>query len=539
MRLLRTIFQVLFPGSAVWACSESERSSGTSSRSDGIGEGSGSGVDENARRKERQWVHWGARRRSIVLVCVCYLVAAAIFGSVNLEGDERKFVIEPYQLLGGDYTRAYLAEREIGGAARCALKSYFFYWYYRPMFAPVIEERHRDLFRIEEERFGYVKVESARELSEVTLDRYEEWLIVPEPDRWYHHGAGKPLLPAVLSIPALGAVDAVIRNGPTLLEYQFRSNYHPIFILVRLSPILAGLVSILLVYRILRDQHGEQKAILGCAIFGLFPLSIQWFPNLHHDAMMIPFVIAATSNFFRANYKRAGIYYGLALASKNVAILLLPAVFLLAIERLLAWRRSENPAAFHPQIGRVSRGALWSLLFSFLALLPFANPVSYAKEVLTPFTEREYDTRGEVVSLYSLSTRLQDPLKVDESQSGRRPEIMLLQRLDVIDVALFFIILAILLAAPRLRGNLAKLSFYMLLLVLPYQVIFLRALNYRYLLFLPFFVFLVVALADTRRLRWLLVFIVLVDVILLIDPMSVTSMYLRQGSGTFWETLLG
>jgi hypothetical protein len=537
--LFRTVLHLLSQRSSVQACSGSEQPPGESGRDDGTWERSGSSIDKNVRQEKRQWVTWVSRHSPIVILCACYLVGVAIIGSVNLEGDERKFVIEPYQLLGGDYTRAYLAEGEMGGAARCALKSYFFYWYYRPMFAPLIEDRHKDLFRPEEERFGYVMVESAGEQSEVTLDRYEKWLIVPEPDRWYHHGAGKPLLPAVFSIPALGAVDVVTRNGPKLLDYQFQNDYHPIFILVRLAPILAGLVSILLVYRILRDQHGEQKAILGCAVFGLFPLSLQWFPNLHHDAIMVPFVIAATSNFLKANYKRAGIYYGLALASKNAAILLLPALFLLAIERLVASRKSEDPAAIRRRMGPASRGMLWFLFFSFIALTPFANPVSYAKEILTPLTEREYDTRADDFSPYTLSARLEDPLKVYEYQSSRRPEVMLLDRLGVFDVACFFIILAIMLAGPRLRGNLAKLSFYMLLLVLPYQVIFLRGFIYRYLLFLPFFVFLIAALADTRQLRWLLVFIILVDVVLMIDPMSITSMHIVQGSRTFWETLLG
>jgi len=213
------------------------------------------------------------RTRFMLLVSVCYVLAAAAFGSVNLDGDERKFVIEPYQLMGGDYTRGYLAAGDAGSAVRCAAKSYFFYWYYRPMFAPIIEERHRAVFAPEEERFRYSKGESAGDLSEVTADRYKTWMVVPEPDRWYHHGAGKPLLPAVLTIPALGLVELATRGGPTLLDYQFSRNYHPIFILVRLPHLLAGLVSILLAYGLLRRQYGERKAVLGSAVFALF---VRW-----------------------------------------------------------------------------------------------------------------------------------------------------------------------------------------------------------------------------------------------------------------------
>jgi hypothetical protein len=479
------------------------------------------------------------RRKSILLICACYLLGAAAFGSINLDWDERVFVTEPYELLGGDYMKGYLAAGEVAAAAKCAMKSYFFYWYYRPMFAPLIEERHLHMFAPEEERFGYRKPERAQSPSEVTLDRYKEWLIVPEPDSWYHHGAGKPLLPAVLTVPALVAVDLVTRGGPTLLDYEFTRNYHPVFILVRLPHLLAGLVSILLVYGLLRKEQGERKAVLGTAIFAFFPLTLQSFPNLHHDAIMVPFIIATSADLLRGKHWRAGIWYGLALASKNSAVVLLPALVLLGVAKFLERRRSGGRAVSGLRAAQFSRGVLLFLLFSLLALLPFANPISYAKEVLTPFVERQYDPRGEDVAQFTLSARLGEPLTVFESQSRRRPEIMFLTRLDAFDVAAFFIILAVLLAAPRVRGDLARLSLYMTLLALPYQVIFLPGLIYRYLVFLPFFVFLVSDLAEERHLKRLLVFVVVVDAVMLIDPITVNIAHIMQGSGTLWTTLLG
>jgi hypothetical protein len=466
-------------------------------------------------------------------------LASAIFGSVNLDIDERAFVVEPYQMVGGDYTRGYLAAGDAAGAARCALKSYFFYWYYRPLFAPVIEDRHRTLFSAEEERFGYVRPEDVRERSEVKLDRYENWLVVPEPDRWYRHGAGKPLLPAVLTLPSLGLVELATRGGPTLLEYQFGRNYHPIFLLVRLSQIIAGLVSVVLVYRALRGEHGERKAVLGSAIFALFPLAIQWFPNLHHDAIMVPFAVAATTNFLKSRYARSGIFFGLALASKNVAFLLLPALLLMVLWNLLRVRRSDDPGAFCLQARRLSRGVPVFLLLALVALVPFANPVSYAKEVLTPFTAREYDPRGEDVSRFTVSGRLLDPHDSEQVGSVRRSEVMLLDRVSVLDATLFLMILAILLAATGVHGDLARFSFIMLLLMVPYQLVFGQSLSWRYLLFLPFFVFLLSRLVDARRMRWVLAFVVLVDIILLIDPMTTSILHVPAGAETFWGALFG
>lgn len=484
------------------------------------------------------WVRVNARK-PLVIICVCYLAASAIFGSVNLEGDERKFVLEPYQLLGGDYTRAYIAGGESGAALRCALKSYFFFWRYRPMFAPLIREDHKKIFEPEEERFGYEKASGASDASEVTLETYRKWQIVPEPDRWYHHGAGKPLLPAILTVPALGLVELVTRGGPTLLEYQFSENYHPVFILVRLPHILAGLISVLLMYRVLREREGERRAIVGSSIFALFPLSIQWFPNLHHDAIMVPFAIAATSAFLKERYVKSGIWYGLALASKNAAVLLLPALLFVMVGRLMTHKRSDDPLTYTRTLRRVACGLPLFLVVSLLVLAPFANPVSYMNEVLTPFTGREYDPRGEDVSSFSLSARTQDPLSSGEFKSVRRPEIMLLDGMNIVNAAFFFMILSSVLALRHASGDLLKVSVVMLLLIIPYQLVFGRPLNYRYLLFLPFFVFTLASLGKVKHLKWLLAFLVLVDVVMLIDPMTVGIQHTPAGAATFWESLFG
>ncbi|MBD3367467.1 MAG: hypothetical protein GF405_04745 [Candidatus Eisenbacteria bacterium] len=476
--------------------------------------------------------------RRLMAVCAAYILCAGLFGSMNLSGDERAFVREPYQLLGGDYTRAYLSRGDIRAALGVMARAYFMYWYYRPMFSPIIEERHLDLFQEEEQEFGYEITSGATESDEATLDRYADWMVVPEPNRWYYHGAGKPLLPAVATIPPLLLVELIGRGEPSLLELQFGRNYHPIFILTRMSHFLAGLVSLLLVYDLLHRRFGEERALLGAALFALFPATIRYFPNIHHDAIMIPFLVLTVWSLARSHYLLGGLAYGLALASKNTALLLVPSLALVLAHRLFCIWRSGGRQVLLREIGLwAKRGALF-LLLAFFALLPFANPLSYAREVLTPMTQRAFDPRGEDVAAFSVEAKLEEPRDLDENRSRRRPEVMLLTRMDFLSVGLLFILIATVLVAPRLRSDLLRLSFIVLLLTLPYQVIFERGLTYRYLLFLPFFVFVLAGLGTRRQLVWVLVFLAAIDVVLLIDPITATPAHILQTGNTLWEALL-
>ena len=116
---------------------------------------------------------------------------------------------------------------------------------------------------------------------------------------------------------------------------------------------------------------------------------------------------------------------------------------------------------------------------------------------------------------------------------------MLLDRVGVLAPALLLVILAIAVAFSRVRTDLARLSLMVLVLMVPYQLVFGRSLSYRYLLFLPFFVFLLSELVDVRRMRWVLAFVIVVDIILLIDPMTASHLRMPAGSETFWGALFG
>ena len=73
-------------------------------------------------------VHGGINRRAtpkrkLALICALYLLLSVIFGSVNLDVDEFGFIKEPYEMVGGDYTKRYLAQGDFARAASTAGKA--------------------------------------------------------------------------------------------------------------------------------------------------------------------------------------------------------------------------------------------------------------------------------------------------------------------------------------------------------------------------------------------------------------------------------
>src|ERR1019366_5522943 len=237
------------------------------------------------------------------------------------------------------------------------------------------------------------------------LTKYGQRLIVPEPDRFYSHGAGKPLLSAVASIPQLALLKLISPKDKNLLYYQYRYNYHAIFMVARLVQILAGLATILIVYWILAREYDQTRALIGAASVGFFPTAIEYFPNLHHDSILAPFLVLSLYFFFKEHYKRAGLFFGLALATKNVAIFMLPVFAVQVLITMLEARRS-SPDFNWSVMSQKLAGPVKAVVIGFVVLLPFANPISYASEILTPVTHRQTDLRGENVEQSTLSGRL-------------------------------------------------------------------------------------------------------------------------------------
>jgi hypothetical protein len=481
------------------------------------------------------------RQYGLYLVLAVYLVLATGVAMTNMDMDEFNFIREPYELIGGDYTVGYLKAGEYGQALRTMAKSYAFYWKYRPLFSPIIADRDMAAFQAEEQRFSYVKPDSPSATEAGAADNYQRRLIVPEPDRFYKHGAGKPLLPALLSIPQLALLKVFGVEGKMLLAYQFEHNYHPVFILVRLAQILAGLASILILYAILARYHGREKALLGSAVFAFFPTCLLYFPNIHHDPIMVPFAILAAYFFVEGKFGRAGLFFGLALASKNTAIFLVPAAGLyVLVEVARRWRQGDGAGA-----GRALRrglvGGVVCLAVGGAVLSLFADPVAYAEEILTPLTHRAYDPRGENVESFSVGAQLREqPCGSLEGTARSRPEVNLVSRLLHFQNAFFFLVPGFLFLCQRKLGGLSLFSFLLLCLVFAYGLVFgTELLYYRYLLFIPFFVLLVTDVATPRPLGWLLALLLVYDAVILVDPLSVNALHYDRDHLTLVGYLFG
>src|SRR5262245_6969214 len=442
-------------------------------------------------------------RKPLLVLALLYLAAACVAGSMRLDIDEFTFVKEPYELLGGDYTAGYARAGEYGAALTSALKAYRLYWKYRPLFSPIVSEEDKALFAAEEKRFGYVNPHRGGQPAEKNEAAYRKRLVVPEPDRFYAHGAGKPLLAAIVNIPGLALVGLATRNGPDLLSYQYKYRYHPIFILVRLGSILAGLATLVLVYLIAEAAWGRRRAMLAGALFLAYPPVLLYFPNIHHDAYMVPFLLAGAWCVVKDRYVAAGLSFGLALAAKNTAIFMLPAV-----AAFLLWRgwRTDSPFA------KPARGFLVTLAFAAAALVPFANPVSYAREIATPVSGRDYDPRGEDVSSFTLHAQAAD--------SEVRQSVRQLQRVIPWHAFLAFVLLGILVCGPRLRDPMVALAFFFLLMMFPHGLVFGQGLGYRSLMFAPFFCLAAVRLSTTRWCVPAIALLAAADVGVLLDPLS-------------------
>lgn len=487
----------------------------------------------NQRAASERW----ARKHGLHVVCLLYLALSTIFASVNLDIDEFAFVREPYELLGGDYTTGYLREHNFGAALRTFVKSYYFYWKYRPLFSPIIGANDKQLFRLEEIHFGYVRPDSVSKEDSDSLTKYSQRLIVPEPDRFYSHGAGKPLLAALVSIPQLALVKVLTPGSRNLLHYQYKNNYHPIFILTRLAQILSGLITVLLTYRILEREYDWSKALFGAALVALLPVSIKYFPNLHHDSILAPLSLASAYFFYEGKYKRSGLFFGLALASKNVAVLLLPAFIAFIACSALQARRDGAPGDKGYSLNREAAGLAKVMILGVLVLTPFANPISYAQEILTPVTHRERDQRGVDVEQFTLQGRLSGAGPTAAS-STPRPEIQLTQmlfRLENNDF--FFLVIACVLFWSARRDRLSRLCFIFLLCALPYGLVFGYGLTYRSLQFVPFFAIACATLAPPRYLVGLVVALLAIDLLYCIDPITTDVLHVPVSKETLWHGL--
>jgi hypothetical protein len=299
---------------------------------------------------------------------------------------------------------------------------------------------------------------------------------------------------------------------------------------------------VLLVYWILARELDETKALLGASIMAFFPVSIMYFPNMHHDSILVPFALLAAYSFYKQHYVRAGVFFGLALASKNVAIILAPAFLAYVIwDAYAADRVGAMALERRPLMPRIKG---WAIVMAVgaLALLPFANPVSFTRELLTPIIQRDYDPRGEDVYRFTLAGRMHAPegsASTDVHRSVARPEVRLIRLLGYSDTGFLFVALAALMLFSRPIEPLARMCFLVLLLSMPYGIVFGRELSYRALMFVPFFAILAVDVARKRPLQCFVALLLLIDLVYCLDPMTTDNMHYPANRDTFVSALSG
>jgi len=469
--------------------------------------------------------HRRRRRNWIFVLSGIYLLLAGIFAATPLDIDEFTFLREPYEMLGGDYMLGYLRLHDYSDALKVFAKSYYFYWNYRPLNAPVISPKDRFLFSREEQQFGYTRPNAVRLNDPAAVEKYRARLVVPEPDRFYSHGAGKPLLPAILSIPQLALAKVLGITTDRFLNAQYGERADWIFVVFRLIQMLGGLACVLLVFRLLEKTLEIQKAYFGTLIYATFPLTIKYFPNIHQDSTLVPFFLLAVYYYLGGRYAASGMAYGLALASKNLAILLLPALLLdIAAQGLCRLRQGGLAAAFaflRPKLA----GLLIMGMVAFAVFLPFANPVSYVEEILTPVISRPIDPRGENVSQWTVKAMV-------GNVSALSPQVIFAQKfLYFDDLGFMFFVLAACLAVQKGLSSLGRISLLVLVLYLPMSSIFGLQLTYRTLLLGPFFCCLATEVLRPRQLKLLAAASICLALIYVSDPGRTDLIHNRSQAG--------
>jgi len=453
-------------------------------------------------------------RPGLIATVGLFVVMACVFGSTALDIDEFRVIKEPYEMVGGDYTVGYLKAHEAGHALGTAGRAYYFYWKYRPLSAPIIDASDRSLFRAEEERFGYHRPEPT---GVQRLEVYRDRLIVPEPER-FRHGAGAPLFSAVLRIPSLALTRAASTLGLDLLDYQFSRRYNLLFLVPRLQGLLAGIACVLLVYLILLREKSAAAALPGAMVMAFAPPALMFFPNLHYDALLAPFVLGAAYLFTRDRAVPSGICFGLAMAVKNTAVFLFPAIVaFVVVETLRSGLLRGEPEAART-LWRRAAALGWFTLVGVLALTPFANPLSQLREVLTPIVSRPIDTRFEDPATYTL--RGSPAKNPGPGQSDEPIELVLLKRALDYDLSLLVVLVGLPLLWLRLHTPFGRLAFWFLLMSFPYRVVFGDSLGYRSLMFLPFFAILAALALDRRVVLGIAGLWLAMDLVFLRDPVA-------------------
>jgi 4-amino-4-deoxy-L-arabinose transferase-like glycosyltransferase len=109
-------------------------------------------------------------------------------------------------------------------------------------------------------------------------------------------------------------------------------------IFAEIPNIIAGIIAVFFVYRIARLNSDEYTALLAAVIFSLIPFNVEFSATAFTDPLMVCFLSAATLFFLEKEYFKFGVFFALALGTKQFALFFL---LFYALTYILENRRPE------------------------------------------------------------------------------------------------------------------------------------------------------------------------------------------------------
>lgn len=185
------------------------------------------------------------------------------------------------------------------------------------------------------------------------------------------------MLAFLLNIPALAITHLLLPHD--LYYYQGQYIYHPAFLVPRLSVWLMGLGGLLLVYRFVRERMGSAAALRAALIYAALPTTVIFSADLHQDVPLCFFLIPYFYFLWKRRLVWAGVFWGLAFATKNQAIFALGPIFAEGIWNFFHVQGSER--RWVPLLDAARTCAIVFFL-GVVVSAPFGNPVGNLAEVI-------------------------------------------------------------------------------------------------------------------------------------------------------------
>jgi len=138
---------------------------------------------------------------------------------------------------------------------------------------------------------------------------------------------------------------------------------------LRIPSLLSSMISVSLVYVLARRVFGGQVALIAAMLFAANPFSVLFAATAFTDSTLVMWVLAALYAVLRGHYVVGGVALGLAYATKQTSVLMVPLV--VATAALAAFMRiSDSSGRAHRSAGSRVAAKLLTLLCGFVP--PFA-----------------------------------------------------------------------------------------------------------------------------------------------------------------------